>query len=262
MIAYPSKTRSPAPQILPRLRFENRRQGIAPLITRLKDRRRRRRQAKLARTLKGERVHMRKRKIALAMSVSAAGIQAAASGAVEPRFSSSAQQAWMIETRTQTDSMRASAELKRAMMEEEGVRHDVYRDVAGNLTVGVGHLVTASDGLSLGDTISDERVMELLEADLEHAEKTVSDLVGDLPLFQHEFDALVDLVFNVGQGSVSQERSPKLNEAISAGDHQSIADELHYHSAGGATAKGLIYRSERRANIFLNGSYEDPRMTA
>ncbi|MXP46299.1 glycoside hydrolase family protein [Altererythrobacter luteolus] len=196
------------------------------------------------------------------MSVSAAGIQAAASGAVEPQFSSSAPQAWMIETRTQTDSMRASAELKRAMMEEEGVRHDVYRDVAGNLTVGVGHLVTASDGLSLGDTISDERVMELLEADLEHAEKTVSDLVGDLPLFQHEFDALVDLVFNVGQGSVSQERSPKLNEAISAGDHQSIADELHYHSAGGATAKGLIYRSERRANIFLNGSYEDPRMTA
>ena len=157
--------------------------------------------------------------------------------------------------------MSASAELKRAMMQEEGVRHCVYRDVAGNLTVGVGHLVTASDNLRPGDTITDERVMELLEADLEHAERIVSELVGDLPLFQHEFDALVDLVFNVGQGNVSQERSPNLNAAISAGDRQSIADELHYHSAGGAAAKGLIYRSERRANIFLNGSYEDPRMT-
>ncbi len=47
----------------------------------------------------------------------------------------------------------------------EGYENTVYRDNEGNLTVGVGHLVTASDNLKLGETISDEQVIKLLEHD-------------------------------------------------------------------------------------------------
>ena len=158
-------------------------------------------------------------------------------------------------------SLTVSDEFKQALMEEEGVRYIVYRDVAGYPTVGVGHLIDPGDNLRVGDRISDERVMQFLDDDLKEAQDGVRMLVGDLPLHQHEFDALVDLVFNVGIGNVSQRQSPRLNAAIQAGDYEGIANELHYHYAGGAKANGLVNRSERRTSIFLDASYDDPRET-
>src|SRR5690606_24277314 len=101
-----------------------------------------------------------------------------------------------------------------------------------------------------------------LERDIAQAERAVARLVGDLPLYQNEFDALVDLVFNVGEGNVSAERSPSLNAAIAARDYDSIAAELAYHHAAGQVAKGLIYRSQRRESIFTEASYENPREAA
>lgn len=152
-----------------------------------------------------------------------------------------------------------SDDLLEAMVEEEGVRYDVYRDVAGYPTVGVGHLVLPQDNLRIGDTISHERAMEFLEQDLKKAEWGVRRLVGDMPVNQNEFDALVDLVFNVGEGNVSQLQSPRLNAAIEQRDYDAIADELEYTTAKNRVAKGLIYRSERRTKIFMNADYSDPR---
>ncbi|MBX7526623.1 lysozyme [Qipengyuania sp. 1NDH10] len=156
----------------------------------------------------------------------------------------------------------ASDEFKQALIEEEGVRYTVYRDVAGYPTVGVGHLVRPADNLRVGDRISDEQVLEFLEQDLATAERGVRTLVGDLPLHQHEFDALLDLVYNVGLGNVSERKSPRLNAAIEARDYEAIASELDYTHAAGKVARGLEFRSERRAKIFMNASYEDPREAA
>ncbi len=159
-------------------------------------------------------------------------------------------------------AMVPSDTFKRALIEEEGVRYRVYRDVAGYPTVGVGHLVTPHDGLRVGDRIDEEQVLAFLERDLATAADGVRSLVGDLPLFQHEFDALLDLVYNVGEGGVGERRSPRLNEAIANGDYAAMADELRYTTARGKIARGLEYRSERRAQIFTEASYEDPRETA
>ncbi len=153
----------------------------------------------------------------------------------------------------------ASAEFKQALIEEEGVRYVVYRDVAGYPTVGVGHLIEAEDNLRVGDRISEKQVLDFLEGDLKEAEQGVRILVGDLALHQHEFDALVDLVYNVGLGNVSERESPRLNAAIESGDYAQIAEQLDYRHAAGKVAKGLEYRSERRAQIFMDASYEDPR---
>ena len=158
--------------------------------------------------------------------------------------------------------MRASEHFKQALIEEEGVRHVVYRDVAGYPTVGVGHLIRPADNLRVGDRISDAQVMQFLEADLEEAEFGVQQLVGDLELYQHEFDALLDLVYNVGLGNVSPSESPRLNAAIDAGDYEAIAAELDYTHAAGRVARGLQHRSERRAEIFMNANYENPRAGA
>jgi len=155
--------------------------------------------------------------------------------------------------------MKASGTFKQALIEEEGVRYTVYRDVAGYPTVGVGHLILPEDDLQVGDRVDEAQVLRFLEHDLAKAEQGVRLLVGDLPLHQHEFDALLDLVYNVGFGNVSESESPRLNTAIESRDYEAIAAELDYTHAGGKFARGLQFRSERRAKIFMKGRYGDPR---
>ena len=163
------------------------------------------------------------------------------------------------EMRQPAGKLTVSNDFKQALIEEEGVRYTVYRDVAGYPTVGVGHLVRPADNLRVGDRISDQQVLDFLDDDLRTAEAGVRHLVGDLRLAQHEFDALVDLVYNVGLGNVSESKSPRLNAAINAGDYDGIAAELEYRHAGGKVARGLEFRSERRAQMFADASYDDPR---
>jgi GH24 family phage-related lysozyme (muramidase) len=204
---------------------------------------------------RGRRSH--RRKAALALSASVIGIGTAAMPAPKPPPRTVA--ASPFEQRVPATLLSPSDSLLQAMIEEEGARRTVYRDVAGNPTVGVGHLVTAADRLHVGDRISKDRVLDFLERDLAQAQQAVRRLVGDLPLYQNEYDALVDLAFNVGEGNLSAERSPQLNAAIAARDYDAIGDELDYRHAAGQVARGLIYRSERRENIFTDASYTDPR---
>lgn len=155
--------------------------------------------------------------------------------------------------------LRASEALKQALLDEDGVRHTVYRDAAGYPTVGIGHLVQPKDGLQVGDRISNAQALAFLAADLRAAEEEARALLGDLEVHQHEFDALVDLIYNVGPGKVGPAESPRLNDAIARGDHDAIAAELTYTSAAGRKLRGLDFRSERRTQMFLNASYHDPR---
>ncbi len=214
------------------------------------------------RVSRGVRAPRRNRKIALAASVSVMTLNTAAIDL----STSERQVAQLALSDASTDrqpssSLTASDELKEAMIEEEGVRYTVYRDAGGLPTVGVGHLVTAADNLSVGQEISERRALELFERDLASAERAVAAATKDIPLYQHEFDALVDLAFNVGGAVFDNSRSPRLAAAIAAQDYQSIADELAYHNARGVLAPGLVYRSERRTNMFEQASYADPRMS-
>ena len=162
-------------------------------------------------------------------------------------------------TRMDASLLTTSDRLRRALAQEEGMRLTVYRDVAGYPTVGIGHLVLPEDGLRVGDRITREQAMEFLKSDLQKAEKSVANVVGDLKLYQHEFDALVDLAYNVGEGTLSPSKSPALNRAIRSADYDGIAAELDYRFAGGEVAGGLVHRSKRRAQIFLEANYADVR---
>jgi len=201
----------------------------------------------------------KRRKAAFAISVGVMGLSTAAMVPPKPvpaLTSPAARQ------RKPATLLAPSHRLLSAMIQEEGARLTVYRDVAGNPTVGVGHLVTSADNLQVGDRISEDRALDLLEQDLGTAQQAVRHLVGDLPLYQNEYDALVDLAFNVGEGNLAPERSPELNAAIMSRNYDAIAEQLDYHHAAGHMAMGLVYRSERRANIFSDASYADPRDAA
>lgn len=209
--------------------------------------------------------HRHTRKAALAMSAAALSVGSGAIGSTpiaSQSFGSEIVELALPDAgvmRLSASQLTSSTSLKEALAQEEGVRLTVYSDAGGYATVGVGHRVTASDGLSVGDTITYDRAIDLLERDLDLAEGIVRDLVGDLPLFQHEFDALVDLAYNVGQGTVTPERSPALNAAIGRADYKAISDELMYQKVDGSFTSGLAYRSERRKAIFRHALYDDPR---
>jgi len=249
----PQRRRDPVRRVLARMR-ERRRQE-------LNERRLRRSQtsSRQRTALKGR---MHKRKAALALSAGVMGLSGAAMGMItaEP-----ARAAELVDTplvRLPARELRASDNLKEALVQAEGVRDTVYRDIAGHPTVGCGHLVEPGDGLGVGDRVSYDRILDFLEQDLGEAQAAVSDVAGDLPLFQHEFDALVDLVYNVGPGALSIRKSPRLMEAIAARDYATMAAELDYHYAGGRLARGLVNRSERRTRMFMSAAYGDPREVA
>jgi GH24 family phage-related lysozyme (muramidase) len=212
---------------------------------------------------RAKRLRLSRRKGAAALlSVSAVALAGASDLAIQPgQASPDIEQAAVFDPAIRRDAAKLSASeaMVEALVEEEGVRYRVYRDVAGFPTVGVGHLVLPQDNLRVGQRIGHVQAMELLDADLAKAEDGVRELLDGLPVNQHEFDALVDLVFNVGIGNVSPEESPRLNAAIRAGDYAGIADELDYTAAAGRVARGLIHRSERRTRIFLEADYGDPR---
>jgi lysozyme len=206
---------------------------------------------------------MHQRKAALALSAGVVGLSGAAMGMIsaEPARAAAVQADTPL-VRLPARELHASQSLKEALVQEEGVRDVVYRDVAGYPTVGVGHLVTPGDGLTVGDRVSYDTILDFLDDDLAEADAAIGRIVGDLPLFQHEYDALVDLVYNVGEGALSIRKSPRLMEAIAAHDYDEMARELEYRYAGGQLARGLAYRSMRRTRIFMNAAYGDPREVA
>jgi GH24 family phage-related lysozyme (muramidase) len=247
----------PAPA--PRSR-RRRRERVRQTIRKLRERRLGRNRSPVEQNARTSRPRKRKRKAAMALSVGFMGFSSAAMSIPPTSGTVPVKKVRKIEMRMPAQTMSVSEDMKEALIEEEGVRLTVYRDVAGYPTVGVGHLVRPGDGLSVGDRISHDMALDFLEADLVHAEQAVARLVKDLPLYQHEFDALVDLVYNVGEGNVSERKSPRLNAAIAAGDYAAMAEELNYTRAGSKTPRGLAIRSERRAAIFMNASYDNPRL--
>ena len=87
---------------------------------------------------------------------------------------------------------------------DEGVVHEIYKDHLGNLTFGVGHLVLASDieqVLAIGTPVSEDRVKECFEKDLDTAISECTALYGDSfnnwPGTVQE--VLVNMMFNMGR---------------------------------------------------------------
>jgi len=135
-----------------------------------------------------------------------------------------------------------------AIERREGVKLEMYRDSAGLPTIGCGHLLTRDElrsGKILGedwrDGITQTACEQLLRADLNAAIKTVNDLVA-VELLQHQFDALVSFVFNIGSGAFQQST---LLRQLNEGQISAVPGQLRrwIYSAGHRDAI-LVNRSE------------------
>ena len=155
--------------------------------------------------------------------------------------------------------MRISEDGQKVLAQIEGVKRNVYNDVAGLPTIGVGHLLTKDElssgkitiqgqPVKYGNGLTDQQVMDLLSQDLTRFNKAVSDSVT-VPLEQHQFDALVSFTFNIGVGAF---KSSTLLKRLNAGEYNDVPAQLHrWIYAGSKKVTGLINRRDKEAELWL-----------
>lgn len=133
---------------------------------------------------------------------------------------------------------------------DEGVVNEIYEDHLGYATFGVGHLVLESDpehGEPVGTPVSEERVRECFEKDLDTAIGECVVLYGDAwEDFPDEVqEVLVNMLFNLGRPRLSKFKN--FNNKLLEGDWAAAApegrDSIWYRQVGNR-AERLMARLE------------------
>lgn len=145
----------------------------------------------------------------------------------------------------------------------EGTRKKAYKDTAGKLTIGVGHLLTDRelfDGHIIIEArrvdwrkgLSDEEIGALLRQDYQKAERIVNAGVK-VPVTQNQFDAMVSLAFNIGEGNFRTSTLLKLvnNSNFPAAAQQFARWNKETVNGQKVENKGLAARRKREADLFL-----------
>jgi len=126
----------------------------------------------------------------------------------------------------------------------EGCKLTAYKCPAGIWTIGFG---STGPDVKEGMVITEEEAVNRLLHDLAHAETVVKHLVT-VELTQHQYDALVDFVFNCGSGNFQNSTLLKL---VNAGDFDGAHDEFaKWNKADGRVLAGLTTRRLNEAKLF------------
>ena len=127
----------------------------------------------------------------------------------------------------------------------EGCRLEAYQDQGGVWTIGYGH----TRGVHAGMTCTLQQAMAWLILDTQEAVDAVNRLVVP-QLTQHEFDALVDFVFNLGDGAFAHSTMLRL---LNSGDIASAAGQFAlWDHIGGREVAGLLRRRLAEKAEFLD----------
>lgn len=135
----------------------------------------------------------------------------------------------------------AGLELIRAF---EGYRPTPYKDIAGKLTQGIGHLLLPGEDFGYLDPTE---AMALLAKDVQVAERAVLRLIK-VPLTDRQFDALVSFTFNLGGGALQRST---LRKKVNREEHEDVpAEFLKWCRAGGKISRGLLRRRKAEAALY------------
>jgi len=149
-------------------------------------------------------------------------------------------------------AMTPSAEFIAYLKDKEGRVLQAYQDSGGVWTIGYGHTGAMPDGtpISAGKTITDEQAEALLVLDLTtHAEK-VKELIGNNPVSQKQFEALLDFSFNKG---VNRLANSGVFEAFTAGDYLKSSEEF---------LRWIYVTKKDRRGVVMRDAAGKPIMTA
>ena len=119
-------------------------------------------------------------------------------------------------------------QLRKELERDEGVKYEVYLDHLGYPTFGIGHLITDDDpecGASVGTKVSDDRVQEAFEADVESVLSDCERLYVQFEHLPEEVKLIVaNMMFNMGYTRLSKFKGMK--RGVDARDWESAADEM------------------------------------
>jgi len=132
-----------------------------------------------------------------------------------------------------------------------------YDDSEGFCTIGWGHLIKKAKCANIQNDasfqtfkngVSQATADSMLKEDVKTAEDIIHDVV-QVPMYQHEYDALVSLIFNLG----GFKKCPKLLSKLNTKDYNGCCDEFADITNHGQS--GLVKRRNAEMNIFRNKVY-------
>ena len=119
-------------------------------------------------------------------------------------------------------------QLRNELEIDEGVKYEIYLDHLGLPTFGIGHLVTENDpehGQEVGTAVSEERVAEVFESDVQITLDECQRLYDDFDDLPEECQLIIaNMMFNMGRPRLSQFKGMKAG--VDARDWNKAADEM------------------------------------
>ena len=134
----------------------------------------------------------------------------------------------------------------------EGCKLTAYRCPANICTIGYGHTSAAgAPVVTDGMIISQQQSEDILRRDLVKYETYVNDMVQH-PMNQHQFDVLVDFVYNEGPKNL---KTSTMLKKINAGQLEAVPAELmKFTKGGGKTLPGLVRRRQAEGAWWMAGT--------
>lgn len=154
----------------------------------------------------------------------------------------------MLSRHRKHKTMKASDRLIEALKRFEGLRTEAYQCAAGRWTIGYGHTLTAREGM----IIDEQRAEHLLRQDLKTIERWLTS--KNITDEQHQFDALVSFIFNLGIASFYDSTLRKVIER--GGTEEDIRKQwMRWVHVKKKVLPGLVKRREWECNLFIKGEY-------
>ena len=118
--------------------------------------------------------------------------------------------------------------LRKQLEIDEGIKHEIYLDHLGLPTFGIGHLIIEGDpeyGMEVGTEITDDRVIQAFESDLETVISDCESLYEDFDDLPEECQQIIaNMMFNMGYPRLSKFKGMKAG--VDARDWNRAADEM------------------------------------
>jgi lysozyme len=127
----------------------------------------------------------------------------------------------------------------------EGYRGAAYDDGVGVQTVGFGTTQHA-DGAPVqsGDTTTPTRALIALHHHTERDQAQMRRCIGEVPLYQYEWDAFVSLTYNIGWPAFCRSTLVRKLKQTPPDYANACAEILRWNRAGGRVLPGLVTRRE------------------
>lgn len=125
----------------------------------------------------------------------------------------------------------------------------------GLYTIGYGH----TRGVKPGDTITQEKAEEYLIEDAQDALSSSAPYLADLELTQHQLDAIVSMVFNLGPKLFKNRDGSDtgIYTALKAHDHKAVMGQMRrWTRQAGKVLTGLVTRRGMEEMLYLLGTIE------